>query len=135
MNRLKGIGLAALMAVSFMGCSSNNLAKFNASVTNFFSGVNTLSTNINNTIVSINADIAAQAPTVAANCADLQKAAMLIQPFLPTSGKAPQYFSAANGALTAYCTAIPTDIQGTAAAVAAAVAAAKSGYNNVKAGS
>lgn len=86
------------------------------------------------TVVKINAAIGASAPLVAQGCQDLQAFAVLIQPFLPTSAKAPKYFAAANGALGAYCQTVPNDVNGTARAVAAALAAAKSGYYSVSGG-
>lgn len=110
------------LCVSLAGCA------------NFVQKVQTFSTNYQATIASINADIAATSPLVATGCADIQKYAMLIIPFLPTSGKAPQYINAANGAINAYCQNIPQDIPGTIAAVTAAVNAAKTGYQNVKSG-
>lgn len=116
------IAIIAVASILLAGC------------TNFVSKVQTFSTNYQATVASINADIAATAPLVATGCADIQKYAMLILPFLPTSGKAPQYIAAANGAISAYCQSIPTDIPSTIAAVNSAVNAAKSGYNNVKAG-
>jgi hypothetical protein len=59
---------------------------------------------------------------------------MLIAPFVPDSGRAQQYFGAANGAITGYCQEVPTDINGTAASVARAAAQARAGYDQVKAG-
>lgn len=109
-----------LLTVSLGACSTTQLQK-----------IQQLSANYQEAVVSINSAIAASAPLVAKGCGDLQTFAMLIAPFLPTNAKAPQYFSAANGALNAYCQAIPTDINSTAAAVAAAVAAARNGYYNV----
>lgn len=129
-----GVGLLLAGALFLAGCTSAQLTKFNSGINNFFAGVTTLNTNIGNTIVAVNADIAASAPTVAKACGDLQTVAMLLQPYF-TNGKGPQYFGAANGALSAYCTAIPTDIAGTAAQVIAAKNAAQAGYNQVKAGS
>lgn len=119
MKRFAPVLLALLLA----GCSTAQVQKIQQASANYQAAV-----------VAINADIAATAPLVAKGCADLQKWAMLIAPFIPNSGKAQQYFGAANGALTGYCQAIPTDINSTAAAVASAVTQAQAGYNQVKAG-
>lgn len=113
--------LILVIAVALGGCSSNQVAKIQAASANYQAAV-----------ASINADIAATAPVVFKGCADLQKWAALIAPFIPNSGKAQQYFGAANGALNGYCQTVPTDIQGTAAAVAAAAVQAQAGYNQVK---
>jgi len=91
--------------------------------------------NFNNTVAAINADIAAVAPTVAAACSDLQKFAVLIGPYVPTSGKAQQYIAAANGALSNLCAVPPSDIPTTLANVKAAVSAVQDGYNQIKTGS
>lgn len=115
--------IALVVALGLGGCSSDSLTKFN-----------TFQTNFNTVVAGINADIAKVAPIVAADCADLQKFAMLIAPFVPTSGKAPEYFSAANAGLNAYCQTIPTDINSTASAVFKAVQAAQAGYNAVSGG-
>lgn len=117
--------LVTAMAVSVTGCSSSSVDKIKTATDNF-----------NANVAAINGSIAAVAPTVAANCADLQKWAMLIAPFIPSDkGKAKQYFDAANGAITGYCQEVPTDINSTAAALARAVAQAKAGYDQVKSGS
>jgi hypothetical protein len=115
--------LAAAMALALAGCSSSSVEKVTRATDNF-----------NKNVVAINGSIAAVAPTVAKACGDLQNWAQLIAPFVPNSGKAQQYFGAANGALQGYCQAVPTDIRSTAAAVAAAAAKARDGYNQVKAG-
>lgn len=115
--------LAITLALALGGCTSDWLKKFQAGSANFRA-----------VVAEVNADIAAVAPIVAADCADLQKMAMLIAPFIPNSGKAQQYFGAANGAITAYCQNIPTDINSTASAVLAAVRAAQTGYDQVAAG-
>lgn len=115
--------LAAAMAFAVAGCSNTSVEKIKAATDNF-----------NTNVAAINASIATVAPTVAASCGDLQKWAMLIAPFVPDSGKAKQYFGAANGAIEGYCQEVPTDIMGTATAVARAAAKAKDGYNQVKAG-
>lgn len=111
---LVGIAVASL---SLGACSTTQLEKLNTASANFQAAVAT-----------INADIAAVAPLVAKSCGDLQTAAMLLKPLVPTKAKAPQYFAAANAALTAYCQVVPTDINSTAKAVAAAVVAANAGY-------
>lgn len=115
---------AFLIPLLFLSaCSTAQVEKFqNASI------------NFQKIVASINADIAVVAPIVAADCADLQKWAMLIAPFVPSSGKAQQYFGAANGALTSYCQNVPTDINSTAAAVIKAVQAAQAGYDLVSSG-
>jgi hypothetical protein len=115
--------LAAAMALAVAGCSSSSVEKIKSATDNF-----------NTNVAAINASIAVVAPAVAASCGDLQKWAMLIGPFVPDSGKAQQYFGAANGAITGYCQVVPTDINGTAAAVARAAAQAKAGYDQVRAG-
>lgn len=107
------------LAVLLGGCSTSQVDKFKA-----------WSVNYREVIKTVNADIAATAPAVAAGCADLQKYAMLIGPFLEST-KAGRYFDAANDAIGAYCAVVPTDIQSTAVAVARAVVAAKAGYNEV----
>lgn len=112
------IGTATLAA-----CSSGSVEKIKSATDNF-----------NTNVAAINSSIAAVAPTVATGCADLQKWAMLIAPFVPNSGKAQQYFGAANGAIQGYCQNVPTDINSTASAVAAAAAQAKAGYDQVKSG-
>src|ERR1035437_8134970 len=112
-----------LLALALGGCTSNMVAK-----------IQTASANYQAVVVSINADIAASAPLVAKGCGDLQTVAMLIAPYLPTSGKASQYLGAANGALQGYCTLIPTDLKSTLAAVTATYARARAGYDQVKAG-
>lgn len=115
--------LAVAASVLLAGCTSNMVAK-----------IQTASANYQAVVVSINADIAASAPLVAKGCGDLQTVAMLIAPYIPTSGKAQQYFGLANGALTGYCQNIPTDEKSTIAAIAAAYSQAKDGYNQVKVG-
>lgn len=85
-------------------------------------------------VAAINADIAITAPLVAEGCVELQKWAMLIRPFVPTSGKAQQYLGAANGALEGYCQNIPTNIGGTVVAVEQAVSQARAGYDAVRKG-
>lgn len=115
--------IAIVLALTLSGCSAAQVQKFQ-----------TASTNFQTVVASINADIAAVAPLVAADCADLQKWAMLLAPLVPQNGKAPQYFSAANAALNAYCQKIPTDIASTASAVFAAVTAAQQGYDSVSTG-
>lgn len=117
---MKKLFLITGLSIALGGCSTTAVQKFQ----NF-------STNYQATVTAINANIAATAPLIAKGCGDLQTAAMLLAPFLPKNAKAPQYFSAANAALNAYCTVIPTDIAGTAKAVAAAVAAAQNGYYQV----
>ncbi len=112
--------LALNIALLVSGCTSAQL-----------DGIQKASSNFQQAIASINADIAAVAPLVAKSCGDLQTAAMLIQPFVPTNAKAPQYFSAANAALVAYCQNVPTNITQTAQQVAVAVIAARNGYYNV----
>ena len=114
--------IAICLALALGGCSGF-MTKFTAFQTNF--GV---------VIAGINADIAAVAPIVAKDCGDLQTAAMLIAPYVPNSGNAQKYFAAANGALTAYCQVVPTDIASTANAVFSAVKAAQAGYDSVSAG-
>lgn len=114
---------AIAFALALGGCTAGTVAK-----------IQSWSANYQASVVAINADIAASAPLVAKGCGDLQTVAMLIGPYVPNSGKAQQYFSAANGALTSYCTSIPTDINSTAAAVARAYAGARAGYDQVKAG-
>lgn len=113
--------LAAGCAMALAGCSNSSVEKIKSATDNF-----------NTNVASINSSIAAVAPTVAAGCADLQKYAMLIAPFVPDSGKAQQYFGAANGAITGYCQEVPTDINGTATSVARAAALARAGYDQVK---
>ncbi len=115
--------LLAAMGVALAGCSGSSVEKIKSATDNF-----------NTNVAAINASIAAVSPSVAASCGDIQKWAMLIAPFVPDSGKAKQYFGAANGAITGYCQTVPTDINGTAAAVARAAAQAKAGYDLVKAG-
>lgn len=115
--------VALTLCVALGGCSTSSLTKFN-----------TFQTNFQTVVTGINTDIAAVAPIVAADCADLQKWAMLIIPFIPNNGKAQQYVGAANGALNAYCQNIPTDINGTATAVLKAVQAAQSGYDSISGG-
>ena len=121
MKHLRLIVLATALALG--GCTTSAVDK-----------IKSWSANYQAAVVSINADIAATSPLIAKACGDLQTVAMLIGPYVPNSGKAQQYFGAANGALTGYCQAIPTDINGTAAALARAYAAARSGYDQVKAG-
>lgn len=116
MNRL-----ILIAALALGGCSGASVEKIKTATDNF-----------NTNVAAVNGSIAAVAPTVASKCADLQKYAMLIAPFVPNSGKAQQYFGAANGALNGYCQNVPSDIQGTAVAVAQAVAQAQAGYNQVK---
>jgi len=113
--------LVVLGCLLLAGCSGASVEKIKAGTDNFKTNV-----------AAINSSIATVAPTVAASCADLQKWAMLIAPFVPDSGKAQQYFGAANGAITGYCQEVPTDINSTASAVARAAALAKDGYNQVK---
>lgn len=108
------------LAPAFGGCSKTLSDKIVTSSQNFQASV-----------AAINGNIAAIAPTVAARCADVQKWAMLIAPFVPDSGKAQQYFGAANGALQGYCSDVPSDIGGTAVALAKAATAAKAGYDDV----
>jgi len=119
---MKKIVPVLVLALALGGCAS------------FAAKVQSWSASYQTTVASINADIAASAPLVATGCADLQKYAILIVPFLPTSGKAPQYISAANATINSYCQSVPTDIASTLAAVNAAKNAAIAGYNNVKAG-
>lgn len=118
--------LTAVLAIGVMaaGCTTSQVQKIQSASANFQASV-----------ASINADIAAIAPNVYTACADIQKYAGLIIPFIPTNGKAPQYVAAANGAINAYCQNVPTDIQTAAVATAAAAKAALNGYNQVKAGS
>lgn len=113
-------GIVILVTGLLGGCTTTQLQKIQTAAANYQAAV-----------ASINASIAATAPLVAKGCGDLQTVAMLIAPLVPTNAKAPKYFSAANGALNAYCQTIPTDINGTAKQVAAAVAAARDGYYNV----
>ena len=124
MTRIISIAVALVCALAVAGCGDGTVKK-----------IQSWSANYQASVVAINADIAATAPIIAKSCGDLQTAAMLIAPFVPTSGKAQQYFGAANGALSGYCTTVPTDIRSTAEAVAAAVKQAQAGYNQVKAGS
>jgi len=102
-----------------------------ACTTGQLTSLQTASTNFQNAVAAINADIAAVSPAIARGCGDLQTAATLLQPLVPTKAKAPQYFAAANAALNAYCQAVPsqTSIQATASAIAKAVVAAQAGYN------
>lgn len=116
------VASSVLMSALALGaCSSSSVQKIKTATDNF-----------NTNVAAVNGSIAAVAPTVAARCADLQKWAMLIAPLVPNSGKAQQYFGAANGALNGYCQDVPTDINSTASALAKAVAAAQDGYNQVK---
>jgi len=114
------VGIIAITSLGLAGCSTTQLEKLQTYAANYQAAV-----------ISINASIAASAPLVAKGCGDLQTLTMLIAPLVPQNAKAPQYFSAANGALNAYCQAIPNDVNGTAAAIAKAIAAARSGYYNV----
>lgn len=109
-----------MLSAALAGCSTTQLEKLQLYATNYQAAVS-----------SINASIAASSPLVAKGCGDLQTLAMLIAPLIPKDAKAPQYFSAANGALNAYCQSIPSDVSGTASAIAKAVLAAKNGYYNV----
>lgn len=118
----KLIGIFSL-SVLLSGCSSNSVDKIKTATDNF-----------NTNVAAINASIAVAAPAVAARCADIQKWAMLIAPFVPNSGRAQQYFGAANGAINGYCQSVPTDINSVAAATAAAAQAAQTGYYSIKAG-
>lgn len=122
MNRTALLTTAAC-ALALAGCSSSSVEKIKTATDNF-----------NTNVAAINASIAQVAPTVAAGCADVQKWAMLIAPFVPNSGKAQQYFGAANGAIEGYCQNVPTDINSTASAVANAATKAKAGYDLVKVG-
>lgn len=115
--------IVAAAALSLAACSSSSVQKIKTATDNF-----------NTNVAAVNGSIAAVAPQVASYCADLQKWAMLIAPFVPDSGKAQQYFGAANGALVGYCAQVPTDIASTAVAVANAAKSAKAGYDQVKAG-
>jgi len=121
---MRKLMLAVAMALAVAGCSNSSVEKIKTATDNF-----------NTNVAAINGSIAVVAPTVAKYCADLQKWAMLIAPFVPDSGKAQQYFGAANGAIQGYCQVVPTDINSTAAAVANAAAKAKAGYDQVKVGS
>jgi hypothetical protein len=123
MFRAAAAACLLLGAFAVAGCSSSSVEKIKTATDNF-----------NTNVAAINGSIAAVAPTVAQGCADIQKWAMLIAPFVPNSGKAQQYFGAANGAINGYCQNVPTDINSTAAAVASAAKAAQDGYNQVKAG-
>lgn len=120
---MRKIMLAAVTVLAVAGCSNTSVEKIKVATDNF-----------NTNIAAINASIATVAPTVAAGCADIQKWAMLIAPLVPNSGKAQQYFGAANGAITGYCQEVPTNINSTASSVARAAAQAKAGYDQVKAG-
>lgn len=115
--------IAIVLALALGGCAQFATSLHNWSL-NFQSGV-----------ADINADIAAIAPDVALGCRDLQAIANLILPYAETAlanaGKAPQYLSAANGALRGYCTAIPTDIPSTIAALSNAYKQAAAGYSAV----
>lgn len=122
-NSLRSLLLVPVCALALAGCSSSSVEKIKTATDNF-----------NTNVAAVNGSIAAVSPQVATYCADLQKWAMLIAPFVPDSGKAQQYFGAANGALNGYCANVPTDIKSTATAVAAAVVKAKAGYDQVKAG-
>lgn len=116
---MKYLILAAALTIG--GCSGGSVEKIKTATDNF-----------NTNVAAVNGSIAAVAPTVATKCADLQKWAMLIAPFVPSSGKAQKYFGAANGALNGYCQNVPSDITGTAVALASAVTQAQAGYNQVK---
>lgn len=111
------------VGVLLAGCTSSQVEKIQRASANFQASV-----------ASINAGIAAVAPTVAARCADAQKYVMLIGPFVPDKPKAKAAFEAGNAALVAYCQDVPTDIASTAAAVARAVAAARAAYDDARAG-
>ena len=120
------IAAACLLAVALpvAGCSGDSVNK-----------IKTWTDNFNSNVAAVNSSIAAVAPTVAASCVDLQKWAILIQPFLQSGNeKTRAYFAAANGAIEGYCQAVPTDINGTAAAVARAAAQAKADYDKAKKG-
>lgn len=118
---MKIIAPTLVLALALGACTSTQVTK-----------IQDASANFQKSVAAINAGIAAVAPNVARGCADVQKYAMLIIPFIPKNGKAEQYVDAANGAINAYCQNIPTDIQTTAQAVAAAAVAARNGYNQVK---
>lgn len=92
------------------------------------------SSNVRTVITIVNEDIAATAPLVAEGCMELRKWAVLIQPFLPDGGKAPQYIGAANAVLESSCQSQPTNIAATAQTIAVAVAAAQRGYDDVSKG-
>lgn len=118
---MKRVIVCALpIGILLSGCTSSQVLK-----------IQTASANFKQSVAYINSDIAAASPLVASACADLQKWAMLIQPFIPDKGKAQQYFDAANGALVGYCQVVPTDINSTATAIAQAAMRARNGYYQV----
>jgi outer membrane murein-binding lipoprotein Lpp len=120
---MKMIRLAAALVatVALAGCAGT-LAKFQQ-----------FNADYRTAVAEINASIAATAPVVANYCADAQKWAMLLAPFVARAkGDAPAVFDATNAALGAYCQNIPQDIPSTAAAIAAAAADAKDAYNRAK---
>jgi hypothetical protein len=122
---MRKLSLAAAMALALsLGACANVV-----------NSVHQFSTNYQTVVADINADIAATAPDVAVACANLQTAAMLIQPFLPSSTNAQAAFSAANAGITAYCQTVPTNIPQVLAQVKSAITAAQAAYNSIKSGS
>lgn len=121
MKQFIRIAAALALVVALAGCTTASVSK-----------IQSWSANYQASIAAINADIAATSPTIAKVCGDLQTVAMLIAPYVPSSGKAQQYFDAANGALTGYCQAVPTDIKSTASALARAYSSARAGYDQIK---
>ena len=117
---------AILLALSLAGCQ------------NFTNAVTQFSANYQTVVNSVNADIAATAPDVAIACANLQTAGVLVAPYInsgagPKSAKAAGVLAEVNAGISAYCQAIPTNIQQVIAQVQAAVAAATTAYNQIKA--
>lgn len=120
-KRADGVLLASMLCFLAAACTTVQVEKFQKASANYQAVVS-----------SINASIAATAPTVAKACGDLQTAAMLLAPFFQTRYKVD--FDSANAGLVAFCQVIPTDIQSTAAAVVREVTAARRAYADAKKG-
>lgn len=115
--------IAIALSFALAGCSTTQLQKFTTASQNFRAAV-----------AEVNADIQAVSPILAQDCSDLIQIVNLIGPLVPNSPKVKTAFATGNAALTAYCSAIPTNIQTAITATAQTVAAAQAAYKAAQAG-
>jgi len=120
------LALAALAGITLGGCTTTQLANFQADLNNFTAGVQ-----------SVNAAIAATSQQLYNNCKQIETAAGALQNLgnvVTTSTVARQSLAGANAAINAWCQAPPQDIASALATTAAMVVSTQQAVKAVQAG-
>lgn len=123
MRKITVAAALCLAALSLPGCSSSRLQQFQAGVSNFVAGVQT----VNQAIATVSAQLAT-------NCNSIEATAQALVDLTSFSTKAGPAISAANATIVAWCQAPPVDIPSAIRVTAAQVQAAQAAYKAAKAG-